>query len=118
MTDYRCDTGSCVRVASHGGTTYIWESTRPVVQVETSTESWEAFLQTVRDTERARIVAALRNYPWTAYWSVAERLEQGDLATGPTPPPENRPAEFAAAIRTAVWLAGMRSHHDDPAATP
>jgi hypothetical protein len=59
MTDFRCDTGSCPRVETDGDITRIWDTDRPDVRVECSTESWQQLLQTVRDTERARLAAEL-----------------------------------------------------------
>ena len=34
---------------------------------------------------KAQIVTALRGYPWTAYQSVADRIEQGDFQYGVSP---------------------------------
>jgi hypothetical protein len=94
MTDLgRCDTGACLHVETDGDTTRLWETSRAWAVVETSTASWQHHLDRAKAEERAAIVAALRNYPWTAYWSIAERLEQGDFELGPIPPPENRPVE-------------------------
>jgi hypothetical protein len=59
---YRCETGACVRAESDGASTVIWETAQPDIRVVTSTASWQALLDEVRDKERKRIVAGLRHH--------------------------------------------------------
>ena len=75
MTDYRCDSGACPQITYNGDTVTIVEPANPGQVVVTPRASWDAYLDTIRAEERARVAAGLR--------SRAEHVDRVATPTGP-----------------------------------